>query len=155
MAGVSPASPRSASPAIGLVATLLAGAQSYRSAGIHTYCWQLLRHLPQAFAAARFTGYGGAPAPEANLRWRRAPLPLRHPLARILWEQAALPLLLAQDRPGAPARFRLCPALADADAGHCHRARSQFSALSRRVPPCQSPLSLPHHRGQLPAGRGA
>lgn len=99
MAGVSPASARSASPAIGLVATLLAGAQSYRSAGIHTYCWQLLRHLPQAFAAARFTGYGGAPAPEANLRWRRAPLPLRHPLARILWEQAALPLLLAQDRP--------------------------------------------------------
>ncbi len=99
MPGVSPASERAAPPTIGLIATLLAGGQSYRSAGIHTYCWQLLQHLPQVFAGARFVGYGGASAPDALLRWRRAPLSLRHPLARILWEQAALPLLLARERP--------------------------------------------------------
>lgn len=98
---------------IGLNAHLLAGRAGYRSAGIHHYLAQLLRHLPEADPNLRYTLFlgpetraggplpsppspdkGGGWQPNSDGRWQviRSRWPTQHPPVRILWEQTALPL---------------------------------------------------------------
>ncbi|GBD07853.1 D-inositol 3-phosphate glycosyltransferase [Candidatus Thermoflexus japonica] len=84
---------------IALNAQLLAGEASYRSAGIHRYIYEVLRHLPRVASDLAFTAFIGprSLAPEApGIRWVRTTWPTHRPLVRILWEQLALPLLLAR-----------------------------------------------------------
>src|SRR5512138_128291 len=66
---------------IALNALLLAGGEGYRSAGIHRYIEQLLRHLPAAAAD---------PLQEAGIRVRRAGWATDRPIRRIAWEQFVL-----------------------------------------------------------------
>jgi len=92
---------RSAS-CVGLVATLLATAASYRGAGIHTYSAHLLQALPTAPVARpqRYLAYVGDPAYQApaGLALVRAPVLTQKPTFRILWEQFVLPRLARHDR---------------------------------------------------------
>lgn len=86
---------------IALNAHLLSGEASYRSAGIHGYQANLLRHLPQAAPEFEFTAFVGAgnPAAHERLAIRRAHLPTQNPLIRILWEQAVAPIALSRLKP--------------------------------------------------------
>jgi glycosyltransferase involved in cell wall biosynthesis len=81
---------------VGLNAHLLSREAGYRSAGIHGYICQLIRHLPavpvgEDLHYTVFLGEGTVEPGErltvARSRWRTGP-----PLGRILWEQMALPL---------------------------------------------------------------
>ena len=86
---------------VGVNGQLLSGAHSYRSAGVSGYIRQLLAHLPAAAPDLHITAF----TPDVDLdlpagldvrrstRWDT-----RRPLRRILWEQAALPLLARQAR---------------------------------------------------------
>ena len=79
---------------IGLNAHLLAAGAGYRSAGIHSYISNLLRHLPEGAPADwRFEALVGAANtlsfPGVNMR--RAGIDTGRPLRRILWEQALQP----------------------------------------------------------------
>lgn len=85
---------------IALNAQLLFGGASYRSAGIHHYIEQLLRHLPAAAPDMRFTVFVGAGRPDMpGARVQRTQLPTARPPVRIFWEQFAQPLALARARP--------------------------------------------------------
>ena len=79
----------SSRPNIGLMATLLSSAPTYRGAGIHQYSQQLLTQLPRQ--AARFDYHAflmdRAYAPPAGVRAHRAGIMPASPPARILWEQ--------------------------------------------------------------------
>jgi glycosyltransferase involved in cell wall biosynthesis len=90
-----------AAPAhVALNAHLLFGRASYRSAGIHHYIDQLLRHLPAAAPEFRFTVFTGAGRPEMpGARVRPTRLPTHRPLVRIAWEQLLQPFALARARP--------------------------------------------------------
>jgi glycosyltransferase involved in cell wall biosynthesis len=81
---------------VGLNAHLLSREAGYRSAGIHGYIYQLIRHLPAVLEGEdlRYTVFLGEGSIEpgerltvSRSRWRTG-----RPLARILWEQVALPL---------------------------------------------------------------
>ncbi len=84
---------------MGINGQLLSGAQTYRSAGVSGYIRQLLAHLPVAAPDLRLLAFTPSvdldPAPalqqRRSMRWDT-----RRPLRRILWEQAALPLLARQ-----------------------------------------------------------
>jgi glycosyltransferase involved in cell wall biosynthesis len=84
---------------VGINGQLLSGAHSYRSAGVSGYIRQLLAHLPAAAPDLRLLAFTPDvdldPAPtlqqRRSIRWDT-----RRPLRRILWEQAALPLLARQ-----------------------------------------------------------
>lgn len=82
-------------PRVGLVATLLSTATSYRGAGIHTYCDQLLQNLPNQRPAHDYFAFVNDPAyqPPPGLTLHRAPAASQRPSRRILWEQAVLPFL--------------------------------------------------------------
>src|SRR5829696_10267061 len=85
---------------VALNAQLLFGRASYRSAGIHHYIDQLLRHLPAASPDLRFTVFTGSPhAAMPGAAIRRTSLPTHHPFVRIAWEQLLQPLELARLRP--------------------------------------------------------
>jgi len=90
-----------AAPAhVALNAHLLFGRASYRSAGIHHYIDQLLRHLPAAAPEFRFTVFTGAGRPQMpGARVLTTRLPTHRPLARIAWEQLLQPFALARARP--------------------------------------------------------
>lgn len=78
---------------IAVSAQLLHGQGGYRSAGIHTYIQQTLRHLPQAdpaLAVTVFTRHAPADWPAA-IQVRSTRWPTERPILRILWEQLALP----------------------------------------------------------------
>ena len=84
---------------VGINGQLLSGAHSYRSAGVSGYIRQLLAHLPAAAPDLHFTAF----TPDVDLDLpagldvrRSARWDTRRPLRRILWEQAALPLLARQ-----------------------------------------------------------
>ncbi len=81
-------------PRVGLIATLLSTAASYRGAGIHTYSQQLLHHLPQQAPSCDYLAFVNDPAysPSPPLLLHRAPITSQRPARRILWEQTALPL---------------------------------------------------------------
>lgn len=78
---------------IGVNAHLLSLAEGYRSAGITSYIFNLLRHLPETATGMEYTvflsekRYRGAP----GLRLQVSRLPTSRPAVRILWEQALLP----------------------------------------------------------------
>ncbi len=86
---------------VGINGQLLSGAHSYRSAGVSGYIRQLLAHLPAAAPDLRLLAFTPDvaldPAPPLQQR-RSARWDTRRPLRRILWEQAALPLLARQAR---------------------------------------------------------
>ena len=85
---------------IAISAHLLHSGTGYRSAGIHTYIEQMLRHLPTAdptLALTVFTRH--APdqlAPAIDVRATR--WPTERPVVRILWEQLVLPRAARQIR---------------------------------------------------------
>lgn len=85
---------------IALNAHLLSGRSTYRSAGIHHYIDQLLRHLPAAGADWQYTvfvGEGQPGLPGAAIR--RTHWPTGQPLVRLLWEQICQPVELWRARP--------------------------------------------------------
>ncbi len=86
-------------PHVGINGQLLSGSQTYRSAGVSGYIRQLLAHLPAAAPDLRLLAFTPDvdldPAPALQQR-RSARWDTRRPLRRILWEQAALPLLARQ-----------------------------------------------------------
>ena len=74
-------------------AQLLHGQGGYRSAGIHTYIQQTLRHLSQvdpALDVTVFTRHAPADWPSA-IQARSTRWPTERPIIRILWEQLVLP----------------------------------------------------------------
>lgn len=74
-------------------AQLLHGQGGYRSAGIHTYIHQTLRHLPQAdpaLALTVFTRHAPTDWP-ATIQVRATRWPTERPILRIVWEQLVLP----------------------------------------------------------------
>ena len=85
---------------VAISAHLLYSGSGYRSAGIHTYIQQLLRHLPLADPALALTVFTRhAPdqlAPSIAVRATR--WPTERPACRILWEQLALPRATRQLR---------------------------------------------------------
>jgi glycosyltransferase involved in cell wall biosynthesis len=84
---------------VGINGQLLSGAHSYRSAGVSGYIRQLLAHLPAAASDLRLTAFLPAVDLDADLTLRRSTVwDTRRPLRRILWEQAALPVLARQAR---------------------------------------------------------
>ena len=85
---------------VALNAHLLHGGASYRSAGIHHYIANLLKHLPEAAAGFELTALAGPSAPAIEgMAVRRARLPTQRPWVRVLWEQLVQPLALARLRP--------------------------------------------------------
>ena len=79
---------------IGLNAHLLSGQAGYRSAGIHAYISNLLRHLPeQAPLDWQFQAMAGAATSASfpGVSMSRARMDTSSPLRRILWEQALQP----------------------------------------------------------------
>jgi glycosyltransferase involved in cell wall biosynthesis len=81
---------------IAINAQLLSGRTNYRSAGIHGYIYNLLKHLPDADPDFEYTVFvgEGRPAENARLHVRRTSLPTHIPTVRILWEQTVQPWLL-------------------------------------------------------------
>ena len=77
---------------VAIGAHLLHGASGYRSAGIHTYIAQTLRHLPQVDPALRLTVFTSHPPAELDraVEVRRSRWKTERPLVRILWEQMVL-----------------------------------------------------------------
>jgi len=87
---------------IGLNAHLLTAQAGYRGAGINGYIAHLLRALPEADPALRYTLFVGAqaePPTHPRMAVRRTRARTESALRRILWEQAALPVALARLRP--------------------------------------------------------
>ncbi len=87
---------------IALNAHLLTAQSGYRSAGISGYIANLLRALPAADPALRYTVFVGPQArvpPSPRIRVRRSRWDTGAPLRRIVWEQLAQPLALARERP--------------------------------------------------------
>ncbi len=89
-------------PRIAINAQLLAprGAGGYRSAGIHTYIEQSLRHLPEAdpdLHLTVFTSHPPAGLP-SSLQLRTSRWPTERPILRILWEQIVQPWATRQVR---------------------------------------------------------
>jgi glycosyltransferase involved in cell wall biosynthesis len=78
---------------VGVNAHLLSLAESYRSAGINWYIYNLLQHLPEMASDIEYTvftserRYTAAP----GIRLQISQLPTGRPAVRILWEQALQP----------------------------------------------------------------
>jgi glycosyltransferase involved in cell wall biosynthesis len=87
---------------VALNAQLLCGRASYRSAGIHNYIDNLLKHLPAADPDFRYTVFVGEGEPQMSAGQaaiRRTRLPTIRPTVRIFWEQFVQPLELGRIRP--------------------------------------------------------
>jgi glycosyltransferase involved in cell wall biosynthesis len=84
---------------VGVNAHLLSLAEGYRSAGITSYIFHLLRHLPGIAKEMEYTvflsekRYVGEP----GLQLQRSRLPTNLPPVRILWEQALLPWIVQRE----------------------------------------------------------
>ncbi|RLT35969.1 MAG: glycosyltransferase family 1 protein [Chloroflexi bacterium] len=82
---------------IAINAQLLNREESYRGAGVSNYSQNLLTALGAEPGGHRFTAFVNDPTFDAaNITLRRSGHFLAKPLARILWEQTALPLALKQ-----------------------------------------------------------
>ena len=81
---------------VGINAHLLSRQANYRSAGVHGYIHHLIHHLPAVPEGEnlRYTVFlgEGEVEPHQKLTVKRSAWPTARPPARILWEQAALPL---------------------------------------------------------------
>ncbi len=87
---------------VALNAHLLTAQAGYRSAGINGYIYHLLRALPDADPALRYTAFVGRqaqPPPHDRLHVRHAPWDTQHPLRRIVWEQVIQPAAVLGTRP--------------------------------------------------------
>ena len=84
---------RTVLPHIGLNAQLLSLRQTYRSAGISWYIYNLLTHLAQDERDLRYTAFLSDKQFQAHkgLNAQRSRWPTHKPLLRILWEQTVLP----------------------------------------------------------------
>ncbi len=82
-----------ASPHIAISAPLLHGQGGYRSAGIHTYIAQTVRHLPLADPALRLTLLTSHPPAglDQTVSVQTSSWQTERPPIRILWEQLRLP----------------------------------------------------------------
>jgi glycosyltransferase involved in cell wall biosynthesis len=78
---------------VGVNAHLLSLAESYRSAGINWYIYNLLSHLPEADSEIDYSVFLSEKRYEAapGIRLRISRLPTHRPPLRILWEQVAQP----------------------------------------------------------------
>ena len=87
-------------PRIAINAHLLHGQGGYRSAGIHTYIEQTLRHLPEADPNLHLTVFTSHPPAEldASIEIRGSRLPTARPGVRILWEQLVQPYAVRRAR---------------------------------------------------------
>jgi glycosyltransferase involved in cell wall biosynthesis len=84
---------------IGLNAHLLSLDQSYRSAGISWYIFNLLHNLGRAAPGFRFSAFLSETSfHTADLHLQRSNWPTRRPLVRIAWEQFVQPLALRRTR---------------------------------------------------------
>ena len=85
---------------VGLNAHLLSLSQDYRGAGANWYIYHMLRHLPAADPALRYTAFTSAPrfSPPAGMRIHRPRWSTATPLGRITWEQAVAPLALRREQ---------------------------------------------------------
>ena len=82
---------------IAISAHLLSGQDSYRSAGVHQYIRQLLRHLSSIEEDdMHFIALLGPEAPEPNLPSFRSRWDTGRPVVRIVWEQGLQPGVLRQ-----------------------------------------------------------
>jgi glycosyltransferase involved in cell wall biosynthesis len=83
----------SPAPHVAISAHLLHGQGGYRSAGIHTYIAQTLRHLPQADPALRLTLFTSHPPAglDRSIDVQTSRWATERPPVRILWEQLRLP----------------------------------------------------------------
>lgn len=90
----------SPAPRIGLNAHLLNLSGNYRSAGINSYIYNLLKNLTPAadFDYTVFLSDRRAPGHFESLSLRRSRLPTHKPIVRIAWEQLAQPFALARER---------------------------------------------------------
>ncbi len=87
---------------IALNAHLLTAHKGYRSAGINGYIYHLLRALPTADPALRYTVFAGPqsdPPAHARLTVRCAPWSTARPVRRIAWEQLLQPAAVMQTQP--------------------------------------------------------
>lgn len=88
-------------PSIVLNAHLLSAQAGYRSAGIHGYIYNTLRHLPEVEPAYRYhvlVGEGQAPTHE-HFTLHRSRFSTAQPIRRILWEQLMQPAVLRWLKP--------------------------------------------------------
>ncbi len=89
---------------IGINAHLLTFSRSYRNAGTSGYIYQLLQHLPAIASKHQFIVFTNADhaqllaASTARFHLVRSRLNTERPERRILWEQLALPTLIARKR---------------------------------------------------------
>ncbi|HVA88821.1 MAG TPA: glycosyltransferase family 1 protein [Chloroflexota bacterium] len=89
---------------IGINAQLLSFSRSYRNAGSSAYIYQLLRHLPAIPSPHRYIVFTNADrrelrvGDERGFHLVRSRLSTERPARRILWEQLALPALIARER---------------------------------------------------------
>ena len=82
---------------IAINAQLLNREESYRGAGVSSYSQNLLTALGAEPSGHRFTAFVNDPSfNAANITFRRSGQFLAKPVARILWEQTALPLALGR-----------------------------------------------------------
>lgn len=80
---------------VGVLAYLLHAGADYRAAGVSTYAYQLLRHLPAGGSPHHFLALHGTDAPPLQgVCSLTSPWPTDRPLIRIPWEQCAAPLQL-------------------------------------------------------------
>ncbi|MCB0083596.1 MAG: hypothetical protein KDE47_21800, partial [Caldilineaceae bacterium] len=88
------------SPNIAINAQLLSLQQSYRSAGISWYIYNLLNHLPLVQSQFQYTAYlhERGFSPGNGLTIRRNTFPLWQPTFRILWEQMIQPVQLLRQK---------------------------------------------------------
>ena len=87
-------------PNIAINAQLLSLQQSYRSAGISWYIYNLLNHLPLVQSQFQYTAYVNERgfSPRNGLIIRRNAFPLWQPTFRILWEQMIQPVQLLRQK---------------------------------------------------------
>lgn len=91
---------------VGINAHLLSFSGNYRQAGLSRYIDELLFGVPPLAPAIQFRGYTGRiqlpperrAALPANLSLQASPLPTERPQARIVWEQAVLPVAARADQ---------------------------------------------------------
>lgn len=83
---------------VAINAHLLSAQAGYRSAGIHGYIYNTLRHLPYVTPDWRYTVLVGDAKPPENPQVviNRSSFSTRHPLKRIFWEQLIQPFVLGK-----------------------------------------------------------
>jgi len=85
---------------IGLNAHLLSLSRSYRAAGINSYIYNLLRHLPSVGNQHRYTVFLGDKRSRRafpKMKTKMTSMPTSNPMVRIFWEQTLQPMQLLKE----------------------------------------------------------